>query len=123
LVVEQPANLECVDLPVEATVQALSALVKNGFDASADGNTVTVTVSADENEVRFAVSDQGEGMDPATMAHVAEPFFTSKPAGKGLGLGAFLAHLFATRLGGTLTYDSVPGRGTTATMSLPLHLR
>jgi two-component system sensor histidine kinase RegB len=123
LLVEQPANLERVELPIEATVQALSALVKNGFDASSDGGAVTLTVSADENEIRFVVTDVGEGMDPATLARVAEPFFTSKPAGKGMGLGAFLAHLFATRMGGSLTYDSAPGSGTTAMMNLPLHAR
>jgi signal transduction histidine kinase len=61
-------------------------------------------------------------MDAATLARVAEPFFTSKPAGKGMGLGAFLAHLLATRMGGSLTYDSAPGRGTTAMMNLPLHV-
>jgi two-component system, sensor histidine kinase RegB len=123
LIIETPLNLGSVELPVEAAAQALSALVKNGLDASADGGSVSVTVSAGEGEIRFAVSDFGEGMDAATLARVAEPFFTRKPAGKGMGLGAFLAHLFATRMGGSLTYDSVPGKGTTAMLNLPVHVQ
>jgi two-component system sensor histidine kinase RegB len=122
LIIETPPNLGSVELPVEATAQALSALVNNGFDASA-GGAVSLSMSAGENGVRFVVSDQGEGMDPATVARVAEPFFTTKPAGKGMGLGAFLAHLFATRMGGSLVYDSAPGKGTTAMLSLPLHVQ
>ena len=122
LVIEAPANLLRVELPVEATAQALVALVKNGFDASPAGGAVTVAVSADDNDVRFLISDHGEGMDAATLARVVEPFFTSKPPGKGMGLGAFLAHLFATRMGGSLTYDSAPGQGTTARVNLPLHV-
>ena len=57
------------------------------LDASPEGGAVTVAASTDDNDVRFLISDHGEGMDAATLARVAEPFFTSKPPGKGMGLG------------------------------------
>jgi signal transduction histidine kinase len=52
-------------------------------------------------------------MDQETVAKAREPFFTTKPAGQGLGLGLYLAATLAERLGGGLEIDSIPGAGTT----------
>jgi len=53
------------------------------------------------------------------LERVAEPFFTTKPAGQGMGLGAFLAYLFAQTIGGQLSFESHPGQGSTAVLELP----
>ncbi|MCB1021676.1 MAG: HAMP domain-containing histidine kinase [Bryobacterales bacterium] len=103
-----------------SVTQSLVALVKNGLDASPNGEPVTLTAEVGESAVTFLVCDRGEGMDAETLAHVAEPFFTRKPQGEGMGLGAFLVHLFATRVAGDLRYESAVGRGTTAFLRLPL---
>jgi hypothetical protein len=69
--------------------------------------------------VCFAVRDTGMGMDAATAARATEPFYTTKPQGKGTGLGLALAYRFCRQSGGALTIDSVPGEGTTVRLYLP----
>lgn len=59
-------------------------------------------------------------MSPEVLARAGEPFFTTKPPGRGLGLGLFLGKNLAERLGGSLTLHSEPNAGTTACLSLPL---
>jgi two-component system sensor histidine kinase RegB len=109
----------CV-LPVRATVEALSALVKNALDASTNGKPVLLEAAESTNErVRFVVRDEGIGMTPEVLERVAEPFFTTKAPGQGMGLGAFLAYLFAQTLGGQLSFESELGCGCSAILELP----
>lgn len=65
------------------------------------------------------VSDEGCGMDPAMLASVFEPFYTTKPAGHGTGLGLAMVRGFVESAEGGLTVRSTPGRGTTFTIWLP----
>jgi two-component system sensor histidine kinase RegB len=111
-------STSCV-LPFRAAVEALSALVKNALDASEANKPVLLQARSENYRTVFVIRDEGAGMTPEIMQRVSEPFFTTKPPGKGMGLGAFLAHLFAQQLGGTLSYESQAGRGCTATMELP----
>ena len=69
--------------------------------------------------VGISVIDRGCGMDAATLARAREPFFTTKPFGKGTGLGLAMAHGFAEQSGGGLEIQSVPGVGTTVSILLP----
>jgi two-component system, sensor histidine kinase RegB len=113
-------NSERCIIPVRAAVEALSALVKNALDASPDGGPVVLQAErSTEKLVRFIVRDEGQGMTQEVLERVAEPFFTTKTPGKGMGLGAFLAHLFAQTLGGQLSFDSKLGSGCTAILELP----
>ncbi|MDP2106790.1 MAG: ATP-binding protein, partial [Desulfobulbaceae bacterium] len=75
--------------------------------------TVTLKVVVGHDGAHFTVSDQGCGMDANILASAREPFFTTKEAGQGLGLGLYLASTMAERLGGGLEIDSAPGQGTT----------
>jgi two-component system sensor histidine kinase RegB len=119
IVVRETDVLSCM-LPVRATVEALSALVKNALDASTNGKPVLLEATEAANErVRFVVHDEGTGMTPDVLERVAEPFFTTKATGQGMGLGAFLAHLFAQTLGGQLSFESEAGRGCSAILELP----
>jgi two-component system sensor histidine kinase RegB len=118
--IEVPRNLPACSLPLNAAVEALTALVKNAVDASDDGQPIVLQVHSDGHSIRFVIHDRGIGMTPEVMDRVLEPFFTTKPAGKGMGLGAFLAHLFAQRLGGQLSFKSKPGEGCTVTLELPI---
>ena len=70
--------------------------------------------------VRLSVSDTGVGMDAATLARAVEPFFTTKPQGKGTGLGLAMARGFAEQSGGALHIESAPGRGTTVRLWFPV---
>ncbi len=114
IVLEQDASAR---LPRVAVLQALRTLVRNGLEAS-DG-LVTVSLSAPVGELRFAIEDKGAGMAPDVLARAGEPFFTTKEAGRGMGLGLFLARAVAERLGGALRIESSLGSGTVALMSLP----
>jgi len=102
-----------VTVPRRSVKRVLRGLISNAFHASDSLGTVTLRVGVEADEVRFEVSDQGQGMDSATVTRAREPFFTTKPAGQGLGLGLYLAGTLAERLGGGLDIDSTPGAGTT----------
>jgi PAS domain S-box-containing protein len=69
--------------------------------------------------LRLSVVDRGEGMTPEVLARVSEPFFTTKPPGRGTGLGLAMARGFAEQSGGGLSIESAPGQGTTVSLWLP----
>jgi two-component system sensor histidine kinase RegB len=109
-----------ITIPQRALVQALRVLIENAQQASRPGGEVSVRVTREAERVRFEVHDRGAGMGPEVLARVGEPFYTTKPAGQGMGLGVFLARAVAERLGGGLVLQSAVGQGTVATFSLPL---
>jgi PAS domain S-box-containing protein len=75
------------------------------------------------NYVRLEVADTGCGMSPEVRARAAEPFFTTKPRGQGVGLGLSMARGFADQSGGALAVDSEPGKGATVALWLPVATR
>jgi two-component system sensor histidine kinase RegB len=103
--------------PRAGLVQVLLSLVRNALDATDGPEPVTVEVGADQGRFRFVVRDEGPGMSEDTLRRAGEPFYTTKAAGHGRGLGLFLARAFAERCGGSLSLRS--GRGTTAILELP----
>jgi two-component system, NtrC family, sensor kinase len=70
--------------------------------------------------LRIAFRDSGEGMPPEVLARAFEPYFTTRNAGVGTGLGLSQVYGFARQSEGLATVDSVVGRGTTVTMYLPV---
>jgi two-component system sensor histidine kinase RegB len=112
-------GLPSVQVPLEAATRALRTLVKNAFEASPHHAPVHLGVEVEAGQVRFRIRDSGIGMTAHTLQHAGEPFFTTKPVGAGFGLGLFLARTFAERWGGSLTLNSTPSDGTTATLLLP----
>jgi signal transduction histidine kinase len=68
--------------------------------------------------IRIDVIDTGIGMDAETLRNAMQPFFTTKPRGRGTGLGLALAREFAERSGGMLRIESTPGVGTRASLFL-----
>ncbi|MFJ1466842.1 hybrid sensor histidine kinase/response regulator [Massilia orientalis] len=69
--------------------------------------------------VGLAVTDDGCGMTPEVLAHVFDPFYTTKDAGKGTGLGMSMVYGFVRQSGGTIQIDSAQGMGTTIVVELP----
>ncbi|HYO53779.1 sensor histidine kinase [Archangium sp.] len=70
--------------------------------------------------VTVVVSDTGCGIPPENLPRIFEPFFTTKPIGVGTGLGLPICQGIITSLGGELTVESAPGRGTTFRITLPI---
>ncbi|MBL8921371.1 MAG: HAMP domain-containing histidine kinase [Myxococcaceae bacterium] len=113
-----PAHLALdVTGPRVALAQALRNLVKNALEAST--GPVELSAVAQGATVTLSVRDHGPGIDAQAVKRLGEPFFTTKPVGKGLGLGVFLARTLAHQLGGSLTFESKPGAGTVASFTIP----
>jgi signal transduction histidine kinase len=86
----------------EAIARAVDNLLRNAVEASPDGGRVTARISNGAREVRFAVEDAGQGVEPARAGELFEPFFTTKPDGTGLGLA--MSRAIARAHGGDVTY-------------------
>jgi PAS domain S-box-containing protein len=99
---------------------ALVNLCVNALDAMPDGGTLTLRTAVQTgNRVELAVEDDGMGMAPEILAHVLEPFYTTKEVGKGTGLGLSMTYGVVKAHGGTLDLSSLPGRGTTVRLRFP----
>jgi signal transduction histidine kinase len=116
-------QLSKAPLPVDIDRQQLEAalinLAVNARDAMPDGGTLTITTDeVDQGEVLIMVSDSGTGMDSRTLERATEPFFTTKPVGRGSGLGLSQVYGFVQEAGGRLTIASAPGEGSRVTITL-----
>jgi PAS domain S-box-containing protein len=116
---------------------ALLNLAVNSRDAMPNGGSIVIAAREEEvfqDEVAdgdggglpaghyfcLSITDDGGGMDEATLARATEPFFTTKGIGKGTGLGLAMVHGLAAQSGGRLLLKSRLGEGTTAEIWLPI---
>jgi signal transduction histidine kinase len=82
---------------------------------------LTISTRVDEDDVVIAVSDTGCGIPETLREKIFEPFFTTKEVGRGTGQGLSIIRSIVTeRHGGSLTFESAPGRGTTFFVRLPI---
>ncbi len=119
---ERVGSLTELIAPKRLLVQVLANLVQNAIEAQADAGAaqpVRVVSHVDAKRAAFEVLDVGAGIPAHAVSRIGEPFFTTKPAGRGLGLGVFLARSFAERMGGDLTLEARPGGGTVARLTVP----
>jgi len=99
--------------------QALLNLVTNAIDAMPDGGRLSLAARPDGDGVAFVVEDSGVGIPPDDLTRVFDPLFTTKPPGKGTGLGLPILREIVEAHGGTVRLESRPGEGTTAVVCLP----
>jgi two-component system sensor histidine kinase FlrB len=102
----------------DTLVGALLNLIENAVQASAGRARIKIHAYSRGNTLRLCVSDSGSGIEPAALARMGEPFFTTKATGTGLGLAVVTAVARAHQ--GSIEFRSRPGRGTCAIVSLPL---
>ena len=124
LISELEPALEPVEMDPAQMQQAILNLVLNARDAMPDGGKVTMATRncppcVATRLVEFSVRDTGCGMDDNTRARAFEPFFSTKAAGRGNGLGLATVHNIVSQRGGTVKVESVPGKGTEVTLRLP----
>jgi len=120
LVADEANDGALAKVPLRPVAQSLRALVKNALDATPADAGVLVRWRVSGPSLEVTIEDQGPGMPPDVLARAGEPFFTTKPPGRGMGLGLFVTRTVIERLGGTLVLESTPGQGTRARVALPL---
>lgn len=99
--------------------QVLDNLLSNALDAVADGGRVRVSTALDGARVRVEVGDDGHGIAPEVLARVFDPFFTTKDPGRGSGLGLAISLTLAEAMGGAITVESKPEKGSLFRLWLP----
>jgi signal transduction histidine kinase len=131
IAVDIPSDLPSVRIDRNQFELALLNLGLNARDAMPSGGTLTITARSVDGAripeklergsyVQLSVADNGVGMDAETLKRASEPFFTTKPVGKGSGLGLSMVHGLILQSGGALQIASRPNEGTIVSLWLPM---
>ncbi len=117
--IEVPADLPRVRGFAGELNQIWVNLIDNALDAVADAGRVEVTATRERRQVVVRVIDNGPGIPAEIRGRLFEPFVTTKPVGKGTGLGLDIVRRLVSHNGGEIEFDTAPGR-TVFRVSLPL---
>ncbi|HVZ71928.1 MAG TPA: ATP-binding protein [Polyangia bacterium] len=101
--------------------QIVVNLLSNALDALPDARDgrVKITAVPEDADILITVSDTGHGISPDDLRRIFEPFYTTKGRGKGTGLGLAICRQLTAALGGTITVQSEPGKGSTFYVRIP----
>lgn len=120
-IVERPdAQLPLIEADAVQMSQILVNLITNAIHAMPKGGKITVTTRRNKKGVSLKVRDTGSGMTSEVRKKIFEPFFTTKPVGQGTGLGLSVVMGIVEEHNGQINVTSVPGKGTTFEIVLPL---
>jgi signal transduction histidine kinase len=101
--------------------QVLINIITNAIHATGAGGKITVIIESKASEIVLTIRDTGHGIPKENLQRIFEPFFSTKPAGKGTGLGLFVTRGIIEKLGGTIRVESQIGQGTSFFIRLPKH--
>ena len=102
-------------------VNAVHAITDRIGEDSSEKGTITLQTCVNEEWVEIRVRDTGSGIPEGVRAKIFDPFFTTKEVGKGTGQGLSIARsVIVDKHGGSLTFETVVGQGTTFLIRLPL---
>lgn len=101
--------------------QCLMNLIFNAMESMPGGGAITIQGKMEKtpDKIRLSITDTGQGIAQEDLTRIFEPFYSTKHAGKGVGLGLSMVYGIIREHNGTIEVDSHPGRGTTFTMTLP----
>jgi len=122
IAVEKPEYAVFVSANDIGIEQIVLNLINNALDAVAGtpDPQVRVTIGSDGAAGTVTVADNGPGIDDTVMRRITEPFFSTKPAGEGLGLGLSICRAIVEKFGGGLSAGRAPEGGAAFTVTLPL---
>lgn len=100
--------------------QVFTHLLLNAVQAIPERGTISVSTQHEGNEVLVRISDTGHGMTKEVQARLFTPFFTTKPPGKGAGLGLSISYGIMSRHNGRIEVSSQYGQGSTFTLRFPV---
>lgn len=117
-----PADLPFMRADANQISQVLMNLLLNSAEATPEGGEINISAGklTYVNAIEIRVTDTGSGIPTDILPHIFEPFFTTK-RGKGTGLGLSISQAYVRGHNGDIRVDSVPGHGTSVTITLPLH--
>jgi PAS domain S-box-containing protein len=101
-----------------AVGQVILNLLENALDACGGKGRVSVEAHANSQGTVLRVTDEGSGIPEGLRRHIFQPYFTTKPIGKGTGLGLYICHELIAQMGGTINFETSPS-GTTFVVELP----
>jgi signal transduction histidine kinase len=101
--------------------QVVLNIVSNALDASPANSLIEIETYPSGQSIYFVVKDYGQGIPQNELKYVLNPFFTTKPVGKGTGLGLFVSYGIVRRMNGRLSIESTEGKGTTVSIALPAY--
>jgi two-component system NtrC family sensor kinase len=114
---EQPVQVRADSVQLEL---ALLNLISNSVDAMPSGGNLSVRLTRHDDNLHLQVEDTGSGIPSDLVAHIFEPWVTTKPVGRGSGLGLSIARQVVVSHGGTIRVDNRRGRGAVFTIQLPV---
>lgn len=103
--------------------QVMINLIQNACQALSDktkGISVSTSFAKQSHTIRVRIEDEGKGIPSETLPHITDPLFTTKQESGGVGLGLSISSRIVQEHGGTMTFTSEPGKGTTAEVALPV---
>jgi two-component system sensor histidine kinase HydH len=115
-----PAEMHPIFVDPDRLNQVLLNLYLNAIESMDEGGKLDVWISNSEyqNSIEIRIADNGSGISPGDLAHIFDPYFTTKAAGTGLGLA--IVHNIVEAHGGKVKVDSKLGEGAIFTIHLPL---
>ncbi len=116
--VDLAPDLREIDCDPDKLKQVFINIITNGIQAMEEGGAIAVSSRQSADAIEIRISDEGSGISEQDLLHIFEPFFTTRDRGFGLGLA--ISYKLVEAHGGELWADSVPGKGTTFVVKLPL---